>query len=156
MGDEVRAFLAGEAPNIDGKTIWDILDYKNFALEDDHNYIQWVFPTDEKSFHSKTAPIITKGEARLWGQDETIQENMHKMFQKMLIFYGYPSIKSIRRWGYDHNRLRITRIFKSLKMFGLMEEYEELKHWIASHPKRAFDPISYGIWEEIWNEEENA
>ena len=68
-------------------------------------------------------------------RDPEIIRNMRKSFERMLDFYGLEYTdgqvretiyfkESLKRWctPKNHNFLRITRILKSLKLFGLKKE----------------------------------
>lgn len=129
-------FYSGKIKNCNGYFIDDILHFSDNQLEIIHNYIQWIFPTTEKSKFNKDAPIMTNEIIENFKNNPKCKENMLKCFEKMLNFYGLTLenkciVKNINykersyNWIYlhHHNYLRITRILKSLKLFGFYEEY---------------------------------
>ena len=46
----------------DGRTRLQILKQSDQWLEETHDYVQWLFPTDEKSLFNADAPIISQSE----------------------------------------------------------------------------------------------
>jgi hypothetical protein len=109
--------------------------YNYSKLENSHNYIQWLFPLGERSEYYYDAPCITTQFIKKYAADGSIQDNMRKSLNLMLGFYGFvlsgPSIQLSDDFGarsagwiteQNHNYLRITRILKSLKIFGLESE----------------------------------
>jgi len=136
--DDFIDFYSGKSKNWCGYFIDDILSFSNNQLETTHNYIQWIFPTTEKSKFNKNAPIMTNEIIENFKNNPKCKENMLKCFEKMLNFYGLTLenkciVKNINykersyNWIYlhHHNYLRITRILKSLKLFGFYEEYND-------------------------------
>ncbi|RGO63357.1 hypothetical protein DXB08_32620 [Hungatella hathewayi] len=97
-------------------------------------------------------------------KNSVIQANVRKSFEKMLDFYGLERrngtiiesssfLVKAERWmtGYNHNFLRITRILKSLILFGLNEEasslYKALSALYLKYPGRINDE-SFMYWTE--------
>lgn len=123
-------FLRGESKNINGLYIDDIWHFSYEELESKHNFIQWIFPIRERSAFNIFLPIVTDG----FDTNDEIKENMLKSFSVMLGFYGFAiSDNEIIKQNFEerskiwlkpknHNFLRISRILKSLCIFGL-EEY---------------------------------
>lgn len=82
-------FLRGQGKDNKGRYLFDYWDADNQWLEETHNYIQWMFPLDKRSFHHPfVAPAIKDDELGMAKQDEIIQHNMIMSFQRMLEFYG--------------------------------------------------------------------
>ena len=60
--------------------------------------------------------------------DEVIKANLLMATERMQRFYGigafYYNVNRIKEWAkpYDHNLLRITRIIRSLRLFGLNDQ----------------------------------
>lgn len=130
-------FYSGEGKNWSGHTIDEILNFSNDQLEVIHNYIQWIFPTTETSKFNKDVPIMTEEIIKTFKKNPKCKLNMLKCFKRMLNFYGLKLedklvIKNIdyKERSYDwiyihpHNHMRITRILKSLKLFGFKEEHD--------------------------------
>ena len=130
-------FLKGEGKNAHGKQLSDIWGYTVWQLENDHTYIQWIFPLDTPSEFNSLAPVICKDDIKQLSSANLalIQTNMLQSLSVMLRFYGFDYTKygqpgiicrhnfqnKKRNWCVlnNHNHLRITRILKSLKLFEL-------------------------------------
>ena len=134
-------FYSGKACDVYGRKIVDIWEYNDNQLEYIHNYIQWLFPLTEKSMHDRYAPILCDQDIEKIRKNEEIKKNMLYSLCIMMRFYKIElnakdfkndrisreiktHIDKNRKWltPNNHNYLRMTRIIKSLKLFG-MEEY---------------------------------
>lgn len=135
--EKLFKFLLCEG-KIFGKFLPDIWEYSDYQLEYKHDYIQLMFPIDTVSFANRKAPTVTKEDILSHKEDiPRIQENMRKSLVTMLAFYGLKFDEGGSKITVDddfeerekvwirprnHNYLRITRILKSLHLFGLTEE----------------------------------
>lgn len=102
-------------------------------LEECHDYIQWLFPLKEASQFTPDAPLITPHDLAAISR-----ANMIAAWNRMLAFYGFQYNSKykvvVRHYHYwplksnrwltegNHNYLRITRILKSMMLFGLEDE----------------------------------
>ena len=85
----ILGFLQGKEKYNKGRYLFDYWEADNQWLEETHNYIQWMFPLDKRSFHHPfVAPALKEYELEMAKQDEIIQYNMIMSFQRMLEFYG--------------------------------------------------------------------
>eukprot|EP00494_Astrolonche_serrata_P000721 UN00726 len=116
----------------EGRTIYDIWSFSWNNLEKVHNYIQWLFPTDEKSRPNPSAPILNKKTISVMCKKESIQKHLYKSFILILDFRGLEiheetQIRRSTQWFSryknwcepipffgNHNWLRITRVLKCL------------------------------------------
>jgi hypothetical protein len=129
--------------NHDGLYFSDYLKYDRGQLEDDHHYIQWLFPLDTSSLYSPYAPLLTESEIDAFKGDYAALTRMIAALRMMLEFYGLklfdidvsPTVQiqpndndRISEWAQDgnHNLLRLTRILKSLTLMGLNQYAEAL------------------------------
>jgi len=120
-------------------TIWNWNDEK---LECQHDFVQWLFPLNEKSRFNSDAPILTKKSIEIIKYDKEIQANLRTSFDKMFAFYGWKvndTLDGVERmtievtgengdketrlkpmvWiRHSHNFDRITRILTSMKLLG--------------------------------------
>jgi len=135
--NEVFNFLLNKGVNAQGKRITDLWAYPLTKLEYTHNYIQWLFPTNEPSASNPFAPYLESNSihdySELTSDDIALmRKNILKSLDVMLNFYGYKRnrtdfyfatdfVKKSKNWltRKNHNYLRITRILKSLHIFGL-------------------------------------
>ncbi len=132
-------FYLGEKSDSRGREIQQIWTWDFDNLEGVHDYIQWLFPTSEKSHFNLEAPVIDKNVIRAFQADRRLQENLLKSFSILLYFYGlimtdtqgkvvvqksdnYPERK--QEWVnlFNHNYQRITRILLCLTALGLKTE----------------------------------
>ena len=95
--------------------------------EHQHDYIQWMFPTDEVSLFNDDAPILFI---------RTISEIHHSTRARINIITSSHLFDAFlaRRYGVkgaqklmdgDHNCLRVTRVLKCMRL--LLPEHTELR-----------------------------
>ena len=103
-------------------------------LERYHDYIQLLFPSEDPSgFENKDLYISKK--SHVWTNYlksnpevlRKIQNTMVENCTRMMKFWKLSTMSPS-----DHNLLRITRVLKSLKLFGLEEKYNELRRKLES------------------------
>lgn len=155
--------------NYRGVTIKNILNYNYTELENMHNYIQWLFPTDEQSRFNISAPTLTKEEQTMMIYSSNVQNNLDKAFWKMMNFYGYKRVGKklertedyedrIKNWitPMNHNYLRITRILKSLMLLGRNDLakmfFVQLEHEYQSHRKEIGEE-TFSFWQDAVKED---
>ncbi|XP_050169832.1 opioid growth factor receptor isoform X2 [Myiozetetes cayanensis] len=112
---------------------WD--DYE--ILEDNHSYIQWLFPLREHGMNWLAKPL-TSQEIEAFKRSEEVMERFVRAYELMLRFYGIVlvnkktgELKRAKNWAdrfdnlnrFSHNNLRITRILKCLGEMGY-ERYQ--------------------------------
>ncbi|XP_070275743.1 opioid growth factor receptor isoform X2 [Myotis yumanensis] len=106
-------------------------------LEDNHSYIQWLFPLREPGVNWHAKPL-TQQEIEAFKSSQEAGQRLVQAYELMLGFYGIELedrvTGKVRRaqsyqkrfqnlnW-HSHNNLRITRILKSLGELGL-ERYQ--------------------------------
>lgn len=141
---EIKKFYIEGCPNAAGYTLEDILSQSDSWLEQRHDYIQWLFPTDQTSQYNPKAPVISQKSADKLIQkyEDILKERVIKSFFRMAKFYGFRVFyivgnsvvvepNDILEKGWlskgNHNFLRLTRIMESLQLFGLNNYYKALK-----------------------------
>lgn len=112
-------------------------------LEDNHSYIQWLFPLREPGVNWHAKPL-TQREIEAFKSSKEARERFVQAYELMLGFYGVEledrdTGKVRRAEGYQrcfqnlnwhsHNNLRITRILKSLGELGLEHYQAPLVHF---------------------------
>ncbi len=130
-------FYRGEAPDCQGRTLREIWAWDDDRLEEQHDYIQVLFPLKEHSQFNRQAPLLDDATAERFRSDPVIQANLRRSFQVMLRFYGFRTddksgevveaenfADRAGEWLHpgDHNHLRITRILKCLTRCGRRQE----------------------------------
>ena len=138
-------FYRGAGADSEGRTLEEILEWDDDALEATHDYIQWVFPLSERSAFNPHAPVLTEAEMAAARGDERVQENLRRALDRMREFYRVTPETEGRpkRWAcaMDHNHLRITRILRSLRLLGRGEDaaafYRDVSRFDAPVDERA-------------------
>ena len=134
------AFFEGREPDDQGRMITDFLRYSSGHLELSHDYIQRVFPLQEPSLFSD-APLISDDEIKAVRTSKTAQDNIRRVYQKMLWFWKIDDA-NLRKWDFpvpvrlwnhpnNHNCLRMTRVLKSLKLLGMEQEYQDFSERLS-------------------------
>ena len=133
------AFYSGTGADVEGRKLEDIWRYSLDELEDNHDYIQWLFPLRERSAFNPHAPIVDDATIASFRSDDTLRRNLERSLEVMLDFYGLriggERIVRSATFGErstnwlipgNHNFLRLTRILKSLSLLGLSRRAEQL------------------------------
>ena len=113
-------FLCGAA-NPDGLTVQQVLAMTDDEMEAKHDWVQWAFPTWEPSRYNPTAPIVLPSEI-----DSTLLEARVNL--KAMEIHYLHFLMTTQHWRHpnDHNHLRICRLIKSLRLFRLRGDAEEI------------------------------
>jgi hypothetical protein len=141
----VQHFLSGSGPDSRGRMLAEVLSYSDDELELQHDFIQWLFPLDQPSRFNPEAPVLAPHEFAELGRDPGVVAGLRQGFERMLAFYGLEwsagSVVKAARWPArspnwaelpTHNDLRITRILRSLVLFGLHDEAAALLRFLES------------------------
>lgn len=129
---KIIQFLCGRPVEAGGKTmqIDTIWNYDHTQLEQEHDFIQWLFPTDEASDFNPNAPVLTLSDIETIRKNPFLQTYIIYSLLVMLNFYGFrhdseaKKIFQVRPEAWPptpHNYLRITRILKCLTLCGLQD-----------------------------------
>ncbi|KFQ39799.1 Opioid growth factor receptor, partial [Mesitornis unicolor] len=107
------------------------------VLEENHSYIQWLFPLREHGMNWRAKPL-TSQEIKAFKKSKEVMQRFIRAYQLMLRFYGIilvseetGELKRAENWAerfqnlnrFSHNNLRITRILKCLGEMGY-EHYQ--------------------------------
>jgi len=146
----LQAFLRGEGVNLRHGTpvqIADIWAYSMDQKEQEHDYVQWLFPSPKPSRPNPLAPVLTSELRDLLVQDPLVVANIRKSFESMLDFFGlqYDEKKGTveeksnfhqraEEWviNHTHNHLRVTRILECLDNFGLIKEKDAFQDKLSN------------------------
>ncbi|HEY2378264.1 MAG TPA: opioid growth factor receptor-related protein [Gemmatimonadaceae bacterium] len=139
MNEAVIAFYSGTGQDATGRRLTDVWQFPHEELEDNHDYIQWLFPLTERSAFNPEAPILDDATIARFRSNDTLRRNLERSLEVMLDFYGLEItgdriIRAPRfadrsmNWltSFNHNFLRLTRILKSLSLLGLEQRAEQL------------------------------
>ena len=122
-------FLKGNETDAYKRYLKDIWIMSDEQIENTHNFIQWVFPLNERSNAVPKSPILTNEEIISIKKSETAQKNIKKSVEWFLEFLSRNSYWICPN---NHNHLRITRAIKSLRLIHSNEEAEKFKNSIMN------------------------
>lgn len=119
-------FFEEKLPDSQGRYINDVINFNDTEIEDIHDFIQWLFPLDCPSAVNFNCPIVTKNIRLLIANSDLASKNYCRSCKRFLNFIGYDcycekkpfNVKSRLMSLPFHNYLRITRLLKSLTLFG--------------------------------------
>ncbi len=155
----MHRFLTGNGKDKYGRTHGQILSMSDFKLETTHNYIQWLFPIDSPSRYADSI-VLTDEMISIFKSDKEILDNLRRAFERMMRFYGFgrnergqlviavSRIKMRMAWlnRGNHNFMRLTRILRSLHLFGLSDlelELFDILQDLANEYDFLSDPYEY-------------
>lgn len=127
-----------------GLTLDRILGQSDAWLEGTHNFIQWLFPLQDKSEAVHDAPVLTTDDVReLRAVLDQVQTKVLMALAVMIAFYGLQVEEQVTgisigkadrfdpraRWlrPGDHNSRRLSRMISSLRIFDLHEHANALR-----------------------------
>ncbi|MDB2489444.1 opioid growth factor receptor-related protein [Gammaproteobacteria bacterium] len=125
-----KNFLLAKESDFKGRMIQDIWNYSDEEIENNHDFIQIIFPLNKKSqsvFHGYY--LETDDLVQSLKDDEQVKENILKSSEWFLSF-----LKRHDYWkrGYNHNQLRITRVIECLRLVVGQEEANSFYYSIIS------------------------
>ena len=139
-------YLNGKQPDIYNRYLEDIWKMSDKEIESVHNFIQWIFPLNERSGVNPDAPILTHQDIIDIKKSNIAQQNMKKSADW---FLGFLTRNLYWICQSNHNHLRITRAIKSLRLIHSNEEAEKFKNSIMSlnqGNENKINPISLEFW----------
>jgi hypothetical protein len=152
----ILSFLDGTGRDSYGRAIDEILSWSDLELEQCHSQIQWVFPLHEESKHAVIYPILNKEIVEEAKCSSKIISNLLKSKLRFESFLGIGRNENKQRqneWckNHNHNLLRITRIIRSLRLFGLncnsTNFYEKVTKVALEN---GISPITLKYWEKAY------
>ena len=128
---EAIDFLRGTGLSASGYTHAQILGWDDASWEDEHDFIQWVFPTDIPSRFNPDAPTLDADAVGILRADPEVQANLELGFERFLGFLGLTrgpdgiefagEVRDI--WLHEnHNWLRVSRCLSCLTLLGRQNE----------------------------------
>lgn len=142
----ILAFLEGEGPDARGRGLFEVLAFNDVALEQTHDFIQWLFPLTESSAAMPDAPVLAPEEVQAIRDSGMAQCALAAATDRMDSFY-----RATHDWlmPNDHNHRRITRIIRSLRLLRDDEHADAFRAAILARVDETRAPISArsrGYW----------
>jgi len=165
---QIIEFYRGERGNTNGDMLDEIMTWTDGQLEMDHDWVQFVFGSNEPSMLNGDAPTMTVKEALLFRESPVLKEKVKKAFVRFLTFLGFELLrddneilikaKEVPWWlrvGFNHNNLRVTRLLKCLRLTGLKhyavalhDALGEFQHLSSENTKNFWERATYGsLWD---------
>jgi len=146
VASPIVAFLEGEGEDAGGRTLFEVLALDNLALEQRHDFIQWLFPLPEPSSAAPRSPVLVPDDIRAIRDSELAPSALAAATDRMNAFY-----RTTHDWlmPNDHNHRRITRIIRSLRILVGDEAADAFRAGILTRVEATRAPISArsrGYW----------
>lgn len=146
MTSQLFEFLAAEGSDHAGRRHADVLALDDQALEQRHDFIQWLFPLPEPSRAVPGAPVMSADDLALLQGSPEGRARLRRSAERMLTFYRANRHWQVRR---DHNHLRITRIFRSLRLILGDGDADAFRREILRLAEGAqIDPTALAYWRD--------
>lgn len=152
-------FYLNIEPSVTGYMFEDIIyNWDDDTLEKTHDYIQYLFPLQEKSKYNKKDILLTEDDIKIFKTNKKIRENVREALHRMLFFYGISDFVfdgERKHWmtPNNHNHLRLTRIMKFLQLIGMNIDSIKLFILLCNIHTKIKDSISdetYAIWKDLF------
>ena len=160
----VLEFLRGSRPDWQGRQLDDILRQDDIWLEEDHHYIQWLFPLLVES-EAVFAPVIRRYELAELRDDQRAQEVMLRSLNRLLEFFGlvldqsdgklvvsrserFEERKPVWITPGNHNYRRISRILGSLVLAGLKPYAEAFLMGLEALESEEIESTALWYWRQ--------
>ena len=117
-------FLENKGTDFKDRYFSDVIKFTDRDIEENHDFIQWVFPTDEKSTIADNVPILDNEIIMLFQESKIAQSNL-KSAKDWYLSFLYRNGHWKKK--YDHNHLRITRAIKSIRLLLGDDEADDFK-----------------------------
>jgi hypothetical protein len=153
---ELLAFYGDEEGRSgSGYTLEQILDWPDEDWEEAHDFVQWVFATDEPSMFNADAPVLDAAAIARFRADPLLRHRLRRAFDRWLAFCGV--VRTGDGLAFDtpnpdvwnrpnHNWLRITRVLRSLSLLGLPDQSQAF-FTLLTTIRLKIDPTTWGYWE---------
>lgn len=153
MPSMIVQFLAGYGKDHKGRTLPEIRISPNWKLEREHDFIQWMFPSDIQSEFFDKAPVLMPDDIAFIRMSPTIQEQIGLSLTRMMEFYEKDDYWITQK---NHNFLRLTRILRFLWLANKKHEYVCLSKILDDIYTDYFDVIgeeTFYFWKNANNKD---
>ena len=118
-----KKFLICEEADFLGRNLQDIWDFSDDEIEQTHDFVQLVFPTNKPSMAVSHGFYLDS--ETLIEQIKNNPEAKKNIVKSAHWFLSFLSRNTYWNQKYDHNQLRITRIIESLRLLVSNEEADK-------------------------------
>lgn len=156
LTSELLAFYGDdEGRTASGYTLEQVLDWPDEDWESQHDFIQWVFATDQESMFNPDAPVLDAATAARFRADPLRRHRLRRAFDRWLVFCGVVRTDfclafenpNPRVWSHqNHNWLRVTRVLRSLNLLGQPDEAAAFFALLTT-VRPSIDSTTWGYWE---------
>lgn len=115
-------FYSGTGVDIRNRSFDEIMELGDNFLERSHDIVQWIFPLTEPSLHNPKAPLLDQETIDAFLANRQCRHNLERAgvrFYNFLLNKKDETGKPVWITPHNHNYLRITRIIKCYKLFGM-------------------------------------
>lgn len=141
MNHKLIDFYTGNGTDATGRTFDDIMSFKDDELEETHDYIQWLFPTEQASKAQPNSPLLDRETIAVLKNNLTFLNRYQLALKKIFDFWGLryshrPCARDLelnkltfrREWMEygEHNQLRIARVLESTRLLGFENTTQSL------------------------------
>lgn len=152
----------------EGRKITDIWSQSDEWWDAQHDFIQWVFPTDKPSHFNNNAPVLKPVDIEALTKDRFALAALRFTFARFLNFLGleFDDVDVKKASNFEkkknafwiepnHNWLRITRVLECLKLMKLDFEAERFMECLEElHTEGAGSETSFDYWKKAAEPEE--
>lgn len=156
---KLLTFYRGVGLTDRGYRFHEVLGWPDDQWEQVHDFIQWVFPTLQRSGFHPEAPVLTPEAAKLWESDPTLAGNFGLAFERWLRFigvgrdardgfaFGANPNPGVWEWP-NHNWLRMTRVLTCLRLLGRHADATNFGAFLlnVAAPRYNIDEETLGYW----------
>lgn len=157
----ITDFFLNNGTDYKGRSLLDMLNMTDHEFEASHDVIQFLFPLHEKSYHSLTAPIMMAEDVAILSESVDAQKRLLDALFRFEDFLGIDSLsetfdqKKVIWWCHagNHNLLRITRIIRCLRLFGLEKWAKKFYNTIVKVSQgKGLSEVTHGFWKRALEE----
>jgi len=131
------------------------LNYSSQEIENDHSFIQWIFPTMRPSNYNFNAPVLTYEEIQILKQKDEIKYYLELCGYKFCKYWGiFPfNVNRIEILN-GHNGLRFSRFIECMILFDIkifITIIKDVLPKIVSDPQIRYLEVTYeGVKMSVW------
>lgn len=152
-------YYRGLGTDQSNRTIRDVWNFSFEKLEHVHDYIQWLFPTSQRSVFNANAPVLTLFDRIEFSKRIIYRKHLNRSLDVMLTFYGLERyslngeiivrrnpvtfVERARVWlrPRNHNFYRLSRMLRSLSELGMQENAEALYQCLTEDLYPSFERV---------------